>query len=302
MQWKQMAAMIGLVGAIGLSPAIAQDMDDVKIRTIDVADGIYMLMGRGGNIGVSAGEDGVYLIDDQFAPLTNKIRAAVADISDKPVRFVLNTHWHWDHTGGNENFGNAGSVIIAHDNVYKRMSVDQFVKAFDRQIPAAPAAALPVITFDDTVTLHLNGVTTRAVHVPHAHTDGDSIIHFKEANVLHMGDTYFSGMYPFIDVQSGGSIDGMIAAVEVGLSLADDNTRIIPGHGPLSNKRELAEYRDMLKAARDRIASAVENGVAIDKLTASRPLADLDEKWGGGFFKADRFVAIVYQDFANGRK
>ncbi len=192
-----MALGIGVLSAAGaISPTASlaqdQDFDAVEIETVPVAENVYMLLGEGGNIGVSAGEDGVFLIDDQFAPLTEKIVDAIATITPEPIRFLINTHWHFDHTGGNENLGNAGVVIVAHDEVYARISTDQFITAFQREIPASPAAALPVITFNDEATFHLNGQTIRAIHVDPAHTDGDSIIHFVEADVLHAGDTYFN--------------------------------------------------------------------------------------------------------------
>lgn len=302
MKRLSLALILGLAGALLAGAASAQDMSDVEIKTIPVADGIYMLMGRGGNIGVSVGDDGVYVIDDQFAPLTDKIRAAIAKISDKPIRFVINTHWHGDHTGGNENLGGSGSVIVAHDNVHKRMSTDQFMAAFDREVPAAPAAALPVITFNDTVTFHINGVTATVTHIPHAHTDGDAIIHFVEVNAIHMGDTYFQGRFPFIDTDSGGSIDGVIAGVAHVLSITDGETRIIPGHGSLSNAAELAEYGEMLMTVRTRIAAAVAKGTSLESLIESKPLADLEESWGGGFIPADRFTTIVYGDLAAKKK
>ncbi|MCG8462686.1 MAG: MBL fold metallo-hydrolase [Holophagales bacterium] len=240
-------------------PAAAQpDFSAVEIQTEKLADGVHMLVGAGGNIGVSSGEDGVFLVDDQFAPLTEKIRKAVAEISDGPIRFVLNTHWHFDHTGGNENFGKAGSLIVAHDNVRVRMSTDQLIESLNRNVPAAPDAALPVVTYAEGVTFHLNGQTIHAFHVPPAHTDGDSIVHFREADVVHMGDLFFNGVYPFIDLSSGGSVEGMIAAVEKVLAMAGDGTKIVPGHGPLATKADLAGYRDMLTAVRDAILPLVE--------------------------------------------
>ncbi len=275
-----------------------QNFDNVQIEVIDVAEGVYMLLGSGGNIGVSAGDDGVFVIDDQFAPLTEKILAAIATVSDKPVRFVVNTHWHFDHTGGNENMGAAGAILVAHENVRKRMSVEQFMKAFDRTVPASPPGALPVITFTDAITFHWNGDDLHVFHVDPAHTDGDAIIHFKEANAVHMGDTYFSGMYPFIDVGSGGSIDGMIAAADEVLALSDDATKIIPGHGPLSNKAELHAYRDMLATARDRIHALISEGKSQEEVVAAKPTGDLDAEWGGGFMQPDVWVGIVYASMA----
>jgi len=282
-----------LLAAAAAGSAGAQDAAQVQIAAVPAGPGAWMLTGSGGNIGVVAGEDGVLLIDDQFAPLTDKIRAAVAGLSDRPLRFVLNTHWHGDHTGGNENLGRAGALIVAHEGVRQRMSVEQFSRIFDRRIPAAPAAALPVVTFTDAVTLHLGGEEVHAFHVPPAHTDGDSIVQLRRANVLHMGDLFFNGMYPFIDVESGGSIDGMIAAAERGLALAGPETRIIPGHGPLSDRRGLAAFRDMLVAVRDRVAALIRAGRSREEIIAAAPTADFDAAWGQGFLDPAKFTAIV---------
>jgi glyoxylase-like metal-dependent hydrolase (beta-lactamase superfamily II) len=256
-----------------------------------------MLEGRGGNIGVSAGEDGVVLIDDQFAPLTDKIRAAVKSIADQPIRFVLNTHWHGDHTGGNESLGGAGAVIVAHDNVRKQMSVEHLRQG--RTIPAATEGALPVVTFTQSVTFHLNGEEIHAIHVPTAHTDGDSMVHFPKANVLHMGDVFFNGMYPFIDTSTGGSVDGVIAAVGVALKIVDGETKIIAGHGPLSDRAELLTYRDVLTKIRDAVAPLVEAGKSLEEVQAAKPTAEFDEVWGGGFINPETFVGIVYQSLSH---
>jgi glyoxylase-like metal-dependent hydrolase (beta-lactamase superfamily II) len=243
---------------------------------------------------LSVGEDAVFLVDDQYAPLTERIKAAIAAITDKPVRFVLNTHWHFDHTGGNENLGQAGALIVAHDNVRKRMSVEQFIKDFDMKVPASPKAALPIITFSETTTFHLNGEEIQAVHVPPAHTDGDSLVQYRKANVLHMGDTFFNGSYPFFDMSSGGSVDGMIAAGEKALSLVNASTKIIPGHGPLADRKALESYLAMLKTSRDRIKSLVSAGKSVDEIIAAKPLAEFDGTWGKGFIQPDQFLRLLH--------
>src|SRR6266571_5451951 len=258
--------MIGLALALALHPVLQdQDFSKVQVSTLKVTDGVYMLAGAGGNIGVSAGEDGVFLIDDEYAPLTDKIKAAIAAISDKPIRFLLNTHWHGDHTGGNENLGQGGVLIVAHENVRKRMSVEQFIETFKMKVPASPKAALPLVTFTDAVTFHLNGDEIHSFHVPPAHTDGDSIIHFRKSNVVHMGDCFFNGLYPFIDVSSGGSIDGMIGAADRVLGMTDAATKIMPGHGPLADRAALADFRDMLETVRARVQPMVAAGKTLEQ-------------------------------------
>ncbi len=288
-----------LVLAVSPAAFAQQNLDNVEIKVEDVSDGLYMLVGQGGNIGVSTGPDGVFVIDDQYAPLSDKILAAIRSRQEGPVHFVINTHWHGDHTGGNEIFGGAGAVIVAHDNVRARMSVDQFMEAFGRRVPAAPRGALPVITFSDRLTFHWNGDEITAVHVASAHTDGDAIIHFRKANVVHMGDTYFSGTYPFIDTGSGGSIDGVISAAEIGLGFIDDDTSIIPGHGPLSRRSELMGYRDMLVSVRAAVQELIEAGMTRDEIIAAKPTAALDADWGGGFMQPDQWVGIVYDSLQN---
>ena len=288
-------ALALLLGLLAVLPARAQqDFSAVQIQTTPVAGSVYMLTGRGGNIGLSVGEDGAFIVDDQYAPLTDKIRAAIGALTDHPVRFVVNTHWHGDHTGGNENFGEAGALIVAHENVRARMSTEQFIEAFGSRTPPSPAAALPVITFTDAVTFHWNGETIRVHHVADAHTDGDAIIHFTDADVLHLGDTYFNGFYPFIDTSSGGTIDGMIAAADRALALADADTKIIPGHGPLSNRAELITYRNMLADVRDRVAALIDEGKTRDEVVAARPTADLDAEWGDGFLQPDVWIGLVF--------
>jgi len=276
------------------APMAAQDrFADVEIKVVPVADGIHMLLGAGGNIGVSSGEDGVFLIDDQFAPLTDKIRAAVATIDKGDIRFVLNTHWHGDHTGGNENLGKGGTLVVAHDNVRVRMSADHFSETFNSTTKASPKGALPVVTFNDRVTFHLNGATIHAFHVPPAHTDGDSIVHFEEANVVHMGDLFFNGMFPFVDVSSGGSVNGVINAVEQVLPKMNAETKVIPGHGPLTDKAGLEKYHAALVKIRKAVGALVKAGKTDDEIVAANPLADMDATWGQGFMKTDVFTKIV---------
>ncbi len=286
------------LAAIGLSipprQLRAQDLSQVEIQTVKVRDGIYMLVGQGGNIGLSVGEDGAFLIDDQYAPLTDKIRAAIARITDKPIRFLINTHWHGDHTGGNENLGKAGVLIVAHENVRKRMSVEQFLEAFDQRVPASPEAALPVITFTDEVTFHWNGDDIRVFHVAPAHTDGDAVVFFERGDVLHAGDTFFNSQYPFIDVSSGGNITGMINAADRMLEIAGADTKIIPGHGELGGPAELREYRNMLEMIRERVGKLIAEGKSADEVVQLKLTAALDARWGGGFLNGDQWIRIVY--------
>jgi glyoxylase-like metal-dependent hydrolase (beta-lactamase superfamily II) len=290
---------VALAAIVAPCGALAQgDFDKVDIGTTAVADGIYMLTGAGGNLGLSAGPDGLVLIDDQYAPLTDKIRAAVAAVDPGEIRFVLNTHWHGDHTGGNESLGKTGSVIVAHDNVRARMSVEQVMEVFGRTVPASPAGALPIVTFNDTVTFHLNGQTTHVFHVEHAHTDGDAVVHFREANVIHAGDIVFAGQFPFIDVGSGGSIDGVIAACDRILEIADAKTRIIPGHGELTDRAGLVKYRDMLTGVRDAVSAEIAAGKDLDAIREADPLAPWAEAWGTGFMKPDVFLGIVVADLS----
>jgi glyoxylase-like metal-dependent hydrolase (beta-lactamase superfamily II) len=279
---------------VATSAFAQQDFSKVQIETIAVAKGVYMLVGSGGNIGLSVGQDGAFLIDDQYAPLTDKILKAISAVTDKSVRFLVNTHWHYDHTGGNENIGKGGTIIVAHDNVRKRLAKGQFMKMFNASIPPAPPKALPVITFADSVTFHWNNETLEVSHPKAAHTDGDAVIYFKSANVVHVGDLFFNGIYPFIDAGSGGSLEGVVAGVDEVLGHIDDNTKVIPGHGPLGNKTDLKAYRDMLATVHDRMTKLIKEGKNIDEIVAAKPTADYDAKWGNGFLNPNQWVKIAY--------
>ena len=282
-----------LILFMGPGVSAQQDYSKVEIKTIRVAETIHMLMGAGGNMGLSTGKNGAFLIDDQYAPLSEKIMNAISNITDQPVKFLINTHWHLDHTGGNENFGKSGTIIVAHDNVRKRMAKGQLIKAFNFNVPPASEQALPVVTFPSSLTFHWNDETIEVVHFPTAHTDGDAVIFFKKANVIHTGDLFFNGIYPFIDVESGGSVHGMIDSVGKILDRCDEQTKIIPGHGPLADKNDLKAYVNMLTTVRDRITGLLNQGKSVEEILAAKPTADLDEKWGKGFLKPAQWVRIV---------
>jgi glyoxylase-like metal-dependent hydrolase (beta-lactamase superfamily II) len=290
--WCRTLLLLGFLA--GTVTAVAgEHWDSVKIETVPVATGIYMLTGEGGNIGVSIGRDGTLIIDDQYAPLAAKIGDALETLDGGSPRFVINTHWHGDHAGGNEAFAGSGAIIVAHQRVRQALQEERSIPLFDMHKPPSPRAALPVVTFDEHLTLHWNDQDIDLRHAPAAHTDGDAIVHFRTADVLHMGDTFFNGFYPFIDVDSGGSIRGMIAAAEQGLALAGADTKIIPGHGPLANRADLVAYRDMLVAAEATIGALRAAGKTPDEIVAARPTAELDAEWGDGFLAPDVWVRIV---------
>ncbi|HTU12370.1 MAG TPA: MBL fold metallo-hydrolase [Allosphingosinicella sp.] len=280
------------------TPALAQQPPaQPELRVERIAPGVAVLFGRGGNIGLSFGTDGNVLIDDQYAPATERVLAAVRTLDPDPIRFVINTHWHGDHTGGNENLGRGGTVIVAHDNVRRRMSMEQLVRG--ERVPPSPSGALPVITFSETTTFHLNGDELLVTHVHDAHTDGDSLVYWRRANVLHMGDTYFNGLLPFIDLDSGGSIDGAIRAVETALGLTNEQTRIIPGHGPIATRADLAAYLAMLREVRDGVARAIRQRRTLAQIQALR----LADRYGrpGAFITPEAFVATVHRSLTRPR-
>ena len=273
--------------------ALSQDIEKIQIATTELGDGIYMLTGAGGNIGVCAGAAGVLLIDSQFPQVHDKIVAALAAISPGPVRFLLNTNWHYDHVMGNELFGKKGAVIIAHETARERMGKVQIHKDLEITLPPYPAPALPALTVPDSLTLHFNNEVLKVRHFPNAHSDSDLLFRFQKANVIHSGDLLFSSMYPYIDVPHGGSINGMIAAADEILRMCDVDTRLIPGHGPVMKRDEVTAFRDMLVSVRDRVAALIKEGKSDKEILAAKPTADLDALWQKGI-PADLLVQLVY--------
>jgi cyclase len=291
-------SLLGFTLSAGRLRAQMPDTAKVTLKTTPVTNSISMIEGAngfaGGNVGVSVGDDGVFVIDDELAPMSPKLKAALAALSKKPVRFLVNTHWHSDHSGGNPALAAAGAVIVAQENVRKRLSVDQFREFMGQKMtfPAQPPSALPVITFAEDITLHLNGDEVHVVHVPPAHTDGDAFVHFKKANVIHVGDLVTAG-YPVVDADSGGQFEGLIGAADKLLAIADDATKVIPGHGPLMTKADVMAWRQMLVDVRDRIGKLVAAKKTLEEIKAAKPLADLDAKWAIGFAKADFVIDAV---------
>jgi cyclase len=274
-------------------PAFAQqDFSKVEIQVTKVAGTVYMLQGSGGNIGVSVGDDGIVIVDDEFAPLAPKIRAALATITSKPIKFILNTHYHGDHTGGNTEFAKDGP-IIAHENVRKRLQSG--TAALGRTIPPAPKEALPVITFNDRATVHLNGEDIRAIHMPHGHTDGDAVIWFTQSNVVHMGDDFFNGMFPFVDIDNGGSVRGMATNVETVVSQINDTTKVIAGHGPLGDRASLRAFGEMLRSSMASVDTAMKSGKTLEQIKSEKVLAPW-EKFGAGFINLDRWADTLYRE------
>jgi cyclase len=276
---------------------LAQDFDRVQIETVPVAGNIFMLIGEGGNIAVSVGEDGVLLVDDEFPELVEKIKAAVAKLNPGPIRFVLNTNWHYDHADGNRLLAEAGAIVIAHENSRRHMLSEWGAPELDPafKIPPYPKKALPVITVSDSLTLHFNGDEIRMLYVPNAHSDGDLLFHFVKANVIHTGDLFFSNGFPFINISSGGTIEGMIKASDIILGMCDDRTKVIPGHGPVSGPDGVRAFKDLVVSGRDRIAALVKRGKTLDEVLASKPVEGL-YKGGESWFSADTFVKVVYLD------
>lgn len=273
----------------------AQD-ENVTISTTKLTNNTYMLKGSGGNIIVSVGQDGVFMVDDQFAPLTEKIKEAISNITDQPVKFVINTHWHSDHTGGNENFGELGAIIVSHDNVKKRLSTEQFSEFFNRTVPPLSEKGLPIITFSDNMTISQNGDEIKVIHVDNGHTDGDSIVYFTKNNVIHVGDDFTDKSYPFIDISSGGSIDGLISSLQTISSIVDDETKVISGHTGISNKTKVIDLTNMLTDVRQNVSQMIEDGKSLEEIIAVKPTSNYDEiYYEHSTIKPEDFVTHIYQ-------
>jgi len=283
-----------------------QDFDAVEIRVTEVRGGVQMITAAGGNLALFGGPDGVLLVDADYGEMVDRILETVRGLApeaDPPVRYLVNTHWHFDHTSGNENFVRAGATLIAHEGVRRLLSEDQVMAALSgRTVPAAPEPARPTLTFNDRMNLDLNGEVIHLVHMPLAHTDGDIILHFRDADVVHMGDLFFNGMYPFIDIDHGGNIVGMVRALDEVLEHTGESTLFIPGHGPLADRNDLQRYAEMLRTARNRVQVLMDGGASREEVIAAKPTADLDPVWAsqGSFLQPDVWVGLVYDGMVRG--
>lgn len=279
--------------ALSQSAFSQQDFSKVEVQATKVAGNVHMLTGSGGNIGVSVGADGILIVDDQYAPLADKIKAALKSLGEGKLKFILNTHWHGDHTGGNIVFG-PEAPVIAHTNVRKRL---QEGMTTPRKVDPAKKEALPVITFDQSVSIHFNGEEIRVLHFPHGHTDGDAVIFFTSSNVVHMGDDFFNGMFPFIDIDSGGDVDGYVKNVGEVLAKLPAGAKIIPGHGPLATADDLKKFHQMLVATTGIVRDKVAAGKTLDQIKAEGLPAEWNS-WGAGFIKTDRWLETLYRAYA----
>jgi glyoxylase-like metal-dependent hydrolase (beta-lactamase superfamily II) len=275
------------------------DFSKAEIKTTDLGDNVYMLEGLGGNITVAVAKDGIVMVDGQYAPMHDKIKAAIAAISNQPIKYLVNTHFHGDHTGGNAPFAKDGATVVSQVNVKTRLAAGTSNNLTGAKTPPAPEDALPSDTYTNFSKIRLNGRVADLKHIANAHTDGDTYVWFKTANVLSTGDTFLSNRYPNIDFANGGNIKGMIAATDAYLKLANAKTRIVPGHGPLANKTLLTEYRTMLVTARDRMAKLVKEGKSEDDAMAAKPFAEFDAKWAASDLASKNFIRVVYHSLAD---
>jgi cyclase len=298
------ATAVALAGpALAQTPPAAAplppDFSNVEIKTTDLGDNVYMLEGQGGNITVAVARDGIIMVDGEYAPLHDKIKAAIAVVSNQPIRYLINTHFHGDHTGGNAPFAKDGVTVVAHSNVRKRLEAGTTNGLTGAQTPPAAADALPAKTYTGAFKIRMLGRVADLKHIANAHTDGDTYVWFKTANILSTGDTFTTGRYPNIDFANGGNIKGMIAATDAYLKFVNAKTRIVPGHGQVADKAALMEYRTMLVTARDRMAALVKAGKSEDDVVAAKPFADFDAKWAPSELASKNFIRVVYHSLAD---
>ena len=285
--------LLTIVVVCAVSAHAQTDFSKIEVKASKVAGNVYMLQGAGGNIGVSVGDDGILIVDDQYAPVADKIRAALKGIADKKLRFILNTHWHGDHTGGNVVFG-PEAPVIAHENVRKRLSTEQRSEVFKSTTPPAPKEALPIITFNQSLTVHFNGEEIRVIHFPQGHTDGDSVIFFSTSNVVHLGDDFFAGRFPFVDLESGGTVEGLIRNIGEIIGKIPAGAKLIPGHGPISTIDDLKNYHRMLQQTTEIVRQKIAGGKTLEQVKSEGLPAEW-EPWGTGFIKTDRWLETIYK-------
>ncbi len=302
MKYRNIFPIVGslVIVLASISFLYAQEQAELKVNAEKLAENLYMLWDSGGkgNTTVLTGDDGVLMIDTKVETSADKLLAKIGELSKKPIRFAIITHWHFDHVGGNEKVAKTGATIIAHENVRKHMGIEHDMKLLNAKVPPAPEIARPLVTFAKEITFHLNGEDVKVFHVAPGHTDGDAVIYFQNANVIHMGDLYFQGLYPYIGIYSGGSIDGMIKVIHQILPMIDENTKVVPGHGPISNKGQLQEYVSMLTAIRKNVSRLMQKGHTMEEVIAAKPTRAFDEKWGKGFLPPDQFAKLVYMDLS----
>lgn len=302
MKPRYLFAIIGSIMMVLAWTALlfAKEAQEVQIGVEKLDENLYLLQDSGGmgNSVVLTGKDGSLLIDTKSDASVDGLLAKIEELGGRQPRFAILTHWHFDHVGGNEKVAKAGALIIAHENVRKQMGMAHDMKLLNTKVPPSPEAALPLMTFAGTLAFHMNAETVKVFHLTSGHTDGDAVIHFQKANVVHMGDLYFEGLYPYIGIYSGGSINGMIEVIHQILPIMDDHTKVVPGHGPLSNKANLQTYVAMLETIRDDVARLIRDGKTMAAAVAAKPTRAFDEKWGNGFLPPDRFTELVYMDLS----
>ena len=297
-----LSVLTGVVLFLGLTTvAYAQEPSGVQLQTQKLSENLYTFQDSigTGNVTALTGDDGVLMIDTKTEESVGMLLAEIGKICPKPLRFVIITHWHFDHVGGNETVRKTGAAIIAHENVRKQMGIDHNMELLGAEIPASPETAMPVMTYGENLTFHMNGETVEVFHPGPGHTDGDSVIYFPSADVIHMGDLYFEGLYPYIGIYSGGSINDMIGVINGILLKIDGDTKVVPGHGPVTDKARLQEYVSMLTAIRDNVHRFMQEGMTLEEAVAAKPTRAFDEKWGGGFLPPDQFASLVYMDLSS---